>query len=105
MNPGRPNARNDQVTTFHVRVRSLRAEARAARVPAKVMQLIIAVGKIHLAQDLTICGGAWLEVNDTHGVALPVLANVEQSHVSDLLRRGLHRHAWRWVKSWVRHYG
>src|ERR1700722_7051121 len=41
MNAGRPNAGHNQVTTLHVGVRSLRAEARAARVPAKVMQLII----------------------------------------------------------------
>ena len=105
VNPGRPDARHDQVTTLHVRVRGLRAEARAARVPAEVMQLIIAVGKIHLADELTIRGGARIDVNDAHGVALPILADVEQSDVSDVFRRGLHRHARRGVKGWIRHQG
>src|SRR5215470_7218964 len=69
------------------------------------MQLIITIGKIHLAKKLTVCGGARFKVDDSHGVAPPVLADVQQGHISDLLRRSLHGHAWRGVKGWVRHYG
>src|SRR6266700_2444365 len=37
VNPGRCDTRNDQVTTFHVRVWVLRAETSAAGVPAEMM--------------------------------------------------------------------
>ncbi len=94
VNPGRPDARHNQVTTLHVRVRGLRAEARAASVPAKVMQLVIVIGKIHLAEELTIRGGARVDVDDSHRVPLTALANVEQSYVSDAFRGGVHRQAW-----------
>jgi hypothetical protein len=57
------------------------------------MQLVIAVGKLHLAEELTVSGGTRLEVNDSHGVTLAVLAHIEQSNVSDVFRRGFHRHA------------
>src|ERR1700674_478740 len=102
VNPGRADARHNQIATLHVRVRGLRAEARATRVPAEVMQLIIVVGEVHLADELTIRRGAWVDVNDAHGVSLPTLADVEQSYVSDAFRRGLHRHARRGIKGWIR---
>src|SRR5580765_4716357 len=35
VDPGRPDARDDQVAAFHVCMRGLRAETRAARVPAE----------------------------------------------------------------------
>src|SRR6202521_3379091 len=105
VNPRRSDARYDQVTTLHMRVRVLRGEARAARVPAKVMQLVIVVGKITLADELAISGGTRIDVNNAHGVALPILADVEQRDVGDAFRRGLHRHARRRIKGWIRHHG
>ena len=54
VNPGGRDARHNQVTALHVRVRGLRAEARAARVPSEVMQFVIVVGEIHLADELAI---------------------------------------------------
>src|SRR5260370_15968990 len=83
VNPGRPDARYDQIAALHVRVRGLRAEACAARGPAEVMQLIIAAGEIHLAEEPTIRGGARVDVNHAHGVARPALADVKEIDVSD----------------------
>ena len=83
-------------------MRGLRAETRAARIPAEMMQLIIAAGKIRLPDEPAILGGTRIEVNDAHGVALSILADVEQSDISEAFRRGLHRHARRRVKSWIR---
>src|SRR5215469_1726353 len=103
VNPGRPDARHNQITALHVRVRILRTEACAARVPSEVMELIITVGEVHLANELTICGGMRVEVDDSHGIPLSILAHVEQSQVSEAFRRGLHGHARRWVKGWVRY--
>jgi hypothetical protein len=74
------------------KVRILRAEARAARVPAEVMQLVIVAGKIQLADGLTVGGRTWIDIDQAHGVAFPVFAGVQQADVSDMLRRGLHGH-------------
>src|ERR1700731_937474 len=88
-----------------MRVRVLRAEARAACVPTEVMQLVIVVGKIYLADELAISGGTRIDVDNAHGVALPILADVEQRVLGDAFRRGLHGHARRRVKGWIRHHG
>src|SRR6266404_5105126 len=86
-------------------MRVLWAEARAACVPAEVMQLVIVVGKFYLADELTISGRTRIDVDDAHGIALPILADVEQRDVCDAFRRGLHRHTRRRIKGWVRHHG
>src|SRR4029077_3596996 len=93
VNPRRSDARYDQVTTFHVRVRVLGAEARAACVPAEVMQLVIVVGEIYLANELAIYGGTRIDIDNAYGVALTILADVEQRDVGDAFRLGLHPHA------------
>src|ERR1700759_1438954 len=48
VNSRRSDARYDQVPALHVWMRSLRAEASTARVPAEVVQLIVAAEKISL---------------------------------------------------------
>jgi len=88
-----------------MRVRVLRAEARTTSVPAEVMQLIIVARKIHLADDLAKSGRMLIDINNAYGVAFPVLADVQQRDVSDVFRRGLHCHAGRGVKGWIRHQG
>src|ERR671925_126695 len=86
-------------------MRGLWAKASAASVPAEMVQLIIAAGKIHLPDELAIFRGTRIEVNYTHGVALSILPDVEQRDVSETLWGGLHGHTWRRVESWVRHQG
>ena len=93
VNPRRPDARHDQVATLHVRMRGLRAKTRAAGIPAEVVQLIIAAGKIGLPDEPPVLGGTRIEVNDAHGVVLSILAGVEQRDISEAFWRGLHRHA------------
>jgi hypothetical protein len=72
----------------------LRAKARAASVTAEVVQLIVAAGKIRLPDEPTILGRSGIEINDAHGVALPILARVEQCDIGKTFWRGLHRHSW-----------
>src|SRR5438445_490356 len=91
--------------TTHVRVWVLRAEARTTSVPDEVRQLIIVARKIHLADDLAISGRMQIDINYAYGVAFPILADVQQRDVSDVFRRGLHCHAGRGVKGWIRHQG
>jgi hypothetical protein len=56
------------------RLWGLRAEARATRVPAEVMQLFIVAGGKPWADELAIRGGVRLDANDADGVSLPTLA-------------------------------
>jgi hypothetical protein len=56
------------------------------------MQLIITTTKINLPDEPTVFGGIRIEINDAHGVVLAILADVEQSDVSEAFWRGLHRH-------------
>ena len=66
MDARRADARHDQVTALHVGMRSVRAEAGAARVPAEMMQLIVAVRHIHLADDMAVAGRGGIDVHDAH---------------------------------------
>src|SRR6185503_18682860 len=102
VNPRGSDSRDNQVPALHVRVRGLRTEARAARVPAEVMQFVVAVWKIHLAYQLAVIWGFRLELDDAHGVALSVSVDVEQRDVREALWRGLHRHDRRGIERWVR---
>jgi hypothetical protein len=58
-------------------MRGLRAEARAARIPAEMMQFVITAGKIHLPNQAAIFGGSRIKVDNAHGVALSIVPNVE----------------------------
>jgi hypothetical protein len=71
-------------------MRGLRAETRAARIPAEVMQLIITAAKIHLANQSAILGRSGIQIDHTHTVVLSILAVVKQSYVSQSLWRSLH---------------
>ena len=93
VDPRRPDAGYDQVAALHVRMRRLRAKARAAGIPAEVVQLIIAAWKICLPDEPPILGGTRIEVNDSHSIALSILAGVEQSDICEAFWRGLHCHA------------
>src|SRR5579871_1911699 len=46
-----------------------------------------------------------IDIDNAHGVMFSILADVQQRDVSDVFRRGLHRHARRGVKGWIRHQG
>src|ERR1700730_10879604 len=52
VNPGRSYPRHYQVAPLRVRVRSIRAKACAARVPAAVMQFITDIGHLHISEEL-----------------------------------------------------
>src|SRR6202795_2634820 len=93
VNPRRPDARHDQVATLHVRMRGLWTEARAASVPAKMVQLIIAAGKIYLPDEPAILRRTRLEVNDAYGIPLSIPSDVEQCNIREVFGRSLHCHA------------
>ena len=94
VDPRRTDAGHDQVATLHVRMRRLRTKTRAARIPAEVVQLIISAWKICLPDEPPIFGRVSVEVDHSHGIALSILAGVEQGNVCEAFWWGLHCHAW-----------
>src|SRR5262245_15820001 len=102
MKSRRTDARDDEVATFHVRMRSLRAKASAARVPAKVMQLIVAAREIYLPDEPAIAGRTRIEIDDAHSVFLAIVSHVKQRNIGQAFRWGLHGHARRGIESRVR---
>src|SRR5262245_6841428 len=83
-------------------MRRLGTQTRAAGIPAKVMQLIIVVGKIDLSDKLAIRRGTGVDIDDAQSVMLSILADVEQRDISKAFRWSLHCHAWGGIKGWVR---
>ena len=68
-------------------MRGLRAETRAARVPAEVMQLIITTAKIHLSDDPAVLGRTGMKINDAYTVVFSILAKLSEALFVDTLRR------------------
>src|SRR5215831_8570169 len=93
VNARRSDAWHDQVAAFHMRMWRLRAKTRAAGVPAKMVQLIVPAGKIHLADKPSIRGRRRIKVDDSHGVAPSILSDIEQRDISKVFWWCLHCHA------------
>jgi hypothetical protein len=74
-------------------MRSLWTKTRAASIPAEVVQLIITAREICLPHKTPVLGGARIEVDDSHSIALSILADVEQSNVCEPFCWGVHCHA------------
>src|SRR3954468_10754711 len=70
VNSRRPRARHDEIPTLYVRVRRVRTEVRAARVPAEVVQLVVAGRQIRLTDEAAVRPRTWVDVDDANGVAL-----------------------------------
>ena len=102
VDPRRPDAGDDQVAPLHVRVRRLRAQARAAGVPAEMVELVVPAGEVHLSDQPAKFRRLRIDVHDAHGVTLAGRADVEQRDICQAFRGGLHRHRRRGIKSRIR---
>jgi hypothetical protein len=85
IDPRRPEPRNDEVTPLHVRVRRVRAQRAAARVPAEVVQLVARVRQVGPADDAAVVAGGGVGVEHRDRVGLS-LAAVEGRDVGERLR-------------------
>src|SRR5215510_8721337 len=56
VNPRGADPRHNQVTSFDVRMRRVRAQCRTARIPSEMMQLITKLWHPDFADALTVCG-------------------------------------------------
>ena len=92
MDARRVDARHDQVAAFHMRMRSVRAQAGAAGVPAEMMQLIAGIRHVHLADDMAVAGGGGIDVHDAQSIVTAVILSVDHCDERQFFRRRMHRH-------------
>lgn len=87
VNPRRPHAGHHKVAPLHMRVRRVRAQARAARVPSEVVQLVAGAGHVH-ARDLGAAAGrVGIDMQHSKRVAAARI-RVEQRHIGERFDRG-----------------
>ena len=81
------HAGHDEIATLEMRVRRVRAQGRAARVPPEVVQLVSAGGQVGPADDLAV--PVRRRVGVEYGERIRLLRGaVEDDHVGQLLGRG-----------------
>ena len=91
-------AGHHQVAALHVRVRRVRAQARTARVPAEVVQLIARVGHLELAHHLPVGLRFRVHVDRGERIRRALPGRVQHRDVRQGFRRRLHRHLRRRVE-------
>src|ERR1700738_2166373 len=89
VNPRRSNPRHDQIAPLRVRVRSIRAKASAASVPAEVMQFVTDIRHLHLSDQLAVARRRWIYVHYANRVSSASVCGIQQRHEGMLFRRGL----------------
>src|SRR5690606_6422057 len=92
------DARYDEVPSLDVRLWRIRAEVRAARVPAEVVQLVAAVGELDLADQPAVLRRGRVRVEDADRIAAAVAVPSGQDDVRERLGRRIHRHAGRRIE-------
>src|SRR6516165_8058794 len=85
INARRTKAGHDQIPAFDVRMRHIRAQARAARIPTEMMQLITGSGHLDATNDLPVGQRPIVEIHNGHLVVTPA-CGIEARHVGQLLR-------------------
>jgi hypothetical protein len=86
----RAQPRHHEVAPLHVRVRRVGTEARAARVPPEVVQLVPGPRHVEAAERLPVGRGGGVDVDRRERVG--PAARVEHRHVGDRFRGCLHGH-------------
>ena len=92
---------NDQVSSFHVRMRSVGAQSGTAGIPPEVMQLITPVRHVDPTHDLPIAFRTQLDINNHQGVSLGMAVSVQRGHVRQALRGSLAGKFRRRIKGWI----
>ena len=73
MDARRIDAGHDQVAALHMGMRSVRAQAGAACVPAEMMQLVAGIRHVHLADNIAVTRGCGIDVHDAQSVVTAVI--------------------------------
>ena len=96
----RSHAGHDEIAPLHVRMRRVRAQARAARVPPEVVQLVAGAGHVDTRDLSAVAWRCGIDVQHGKGV-VGGRVGIEQRHVGERFRRGLHGHRRRRVEALV----
>jgi hypothetical protein len=84
--------RHDQIPPLHVRVRRVGAQARAAGVPAEMVQLVAGDRHPGLADQAAVALRVGVDVHDADRVGRAALLGVDQRQVGEPFGRRLHGH-------------
>jgi hypothetical protein len=87
-----------EVAALDVRVGRVGAKVRAAGVPAEVVQLVVAVRKIHLADEPAVAAGVGVDVHDAQRIGVPVGPGIEERHIGQRFGGGRRRHGGRGIE-------
>ena len=95
----RAQPRHHQVAPLDMRMRCVGTQRGAARVPAKVMQLVAGIRHLGAPDDLRVGFRFRIEIEHAQRVMLAVARRrIEGDDVAELLARRLHRHSRRRVE-------
>ena len=97
---GRAHARHDQVAALHVRMRGIRAQTGAARVPPEMVQLVAGAWHDDAFDRRAITGRLGIQIEHGHRVG-GLRIRVEQGDVGQCLPSGLHGHRGRRIEALV----
>src|SRR5215469_5772101 len=82
-------------------MRCIRAQCRAACIPAKMVQLVAHIRQIEASHDLAIRFRGWVNIHNQERIRLLLAIGVERGHKSHLLLWRLNGESRRGIKSWV----
>ena len=97
----RADARNNEVATLHVRVSVVRAEARAAGVPTKVVEFIASVRHVDLTDLPAVGGRRGIDIDYSYGVGAAGEGGIEECDVGELFGWSFAGQFGRWVEGRV----
>src|SRR6516164_1610576 len=92
---------NDQIAPLDVRMGQVRAQARRARVPTEVVELVTGVRHVHLADDVGIRCRAWIDVDNRNAVGR-LTVRIKHRDIGESFRWGFGRLPRRWIEAWIR---
>ena len=98
----RVDTRHHEITSLHVRMRRVRAQAGAAGVPSEVVQFITGMRHLGLADETAVRLRAGIDVDDTDRVGSPRARRIDEREVGVGLGRRLRRHRRRRIERRVR---
>src|SRR5208282_2765512 len=101
VNPRRTQAWDNEVASFEVGMRSVRAERSTAGIPPEMVQFVARIGQIDMTYSCAVRRRAWIDVNHKERVTSRFVVRRERSDVSEALTRCFHRKASRRIKRWI----
>src|SRR4029077_1630149 len=97
----RPQTWNDQIAPLHMRMRSVRTQARGAGVPPEMMEFVARVYGGDSADDARIRSGRGIDIDHRNGIRR-FSVGIERRHIGELFGRRFRRQTGRGIEARVR---